>query len=69
MPKWLKTVARQQATHEAGQGAHVDVAGGGRRSFSEIAKSLDQGESTVRFRFKRPVDRGVIKSDVRYAIA
>lgn len=34
----------------------------GRRSFAEIAKALDQSESTVRFRFKRLVDRGVIRS-------
>jgi DNA-binding Lrp family transcriptional regulator len=34
----------------------------GRRSLAEIAKSLDQSESTVRFRFKRLVDGGVIRS-------
>ncbi len=36
----------------------------GRRSFAEIAKSLDKSESTVRFRFKRLVDRKVIRSVV-----
>jgi Lrp/AsnC family transcriptional regulator for asnA, asnC and gidA len=34
----------------------------GRRSFAEIAKSLDQSESTVRFRYKRLVERGVIRN-------
>ena len=36
----------------------------GRRSFAEIAKTLNESESTVRFRFKRLVDRGVIRSVV-----
>jgi Lrp/AsnC family transcriptional regulator for asnA, asnC and gidA len=34
----------------------------GRRSFAEMAKFLDQSESTVRFRYKRLVERGVIRS-------
>ena len=36
----------------------------GRRSFAEMAKALDQSESTVRFRFKRLIDRGVIRGVV-----
>jgi Lrp/AsnC family transcriptional regulator for asnA, asnC and gidA len=36
----------------------------GRRPFAEVAKALNESESTVRFRFKRLVDRGVIRSVV-----
>ncbi len=36
----------------------------GRRSFAEIAKSLGESESTVRFRFRRLIDHGVIRGVV-----
>jgi Lrp/AsnC family transcriptional regulator for asnA, asnC and gidA len=36
----------------------------GRRSFAEVAKTLDESESTVRFRFKRLIEEGVIRNVV-----